>query len=137
MPEDYEQWVETEGWAKDRRWHISKLEAIADTDTPYELELREVKTKHKRWVKGLLSKKVEAHPDWDRLRLCTMAHQYGWGDPWAVKIVEDLSDEKRKGAGEEEIPEIKVLPKVRPSLGARKGQMLATLIKDREEKKKK
>lgn len=137
MPEQFEQWVETEYWARERRWHIGNLESAANTETPVELEIRDKRTKVTRAVKALISKKVKDHPDWDELVLYSMKHQYGWGDPWAVKILEDITDEKRKGAGEEEIPEVKVLSRVRPSLGARKGSMLSFLIEEREQKKKK
>ena len=38
---------------------------------------------------------------------------------------------------DEEVEDVQVLPKTKPTLGERKGTMLATMLKDREERKKK
>lgn len=69
----------------------------------------------------------DEHPDADKLFYVSAIHGED-KEPVPVEILEFL---------DKEIDDVQVLPKAKPTLGERKGTMLSSMLKDREERRRK
>ncbi len=90
------------------------------------VELRNPQTLEKFTAKVIISKDPSKLDNPDTLWLFSTSGRKS--DPYYVKILE---------REEEEIPDVKPLPKRKLSLGERRGKMLIEMLKEREAKKKK
>ena len=78
-------------------------------------------------ARAIIRTSFEEYPNADKLYY-TSAIVGREKEPLPIEILEFLPDQE---------DEIKALPKARPTLGERKGKMLAEMIKERQEKKAK
>lgn len=93
-------------------------------DKEVEVELRNPQTFEKFSAKVIISKDPLNLPDPDTLWLFSTSGRKN--TPYYVKIIE---------VAEEELPEVKALPRRKLSLGERRGTMLVKMLKDREKTK--
>jgi hypothetical protein len=91
------------------------------------IRLRDPDTFEVLVAKAFIRSSFEDYPDADRV-FYVSATKGRESDPVPLEIVEFI---------EEEEEEVRVLPKQKLTLGQRKGTMLADMIKERGEKKKK
>lgn len=89
-----------------------------------EVELRNPQTLEKFTAKVLISRDSSTLEDPDTLWLFSTSGRKEV--PYYIKVLDREN---------EEIPEVKVLPRRKLSLGERKGTMLMKMLKDREKKK--
>ncbi len=93
-------------------------------DKETEVELRNPQTFEKFSAKVIISKSPSNLQDPDTLWLFSTSGRKSV--PYYVKILD---------VEEEELPEVKTLPRRKLSLGERRGTMLVKMLKDREKKK--
>lgn len=103
---------------------IKVLDGSPPEHEEIEVELRDPRLMESFRAKAIFSSKPEELPGADTLWI--VRQDTGrFKEPWAVKIIERYDDEAQ---------DVKAIPRRKPSLGQRKGQLLADLLKQREEK---
>ena len=90
-------------------------------------QLRDKSTMFTHKAKVVVRSSFDEYPDADKLYYISPTSGE-LGDPVPIQVIEFL---------DEEIQAVKVLPKGKLTLGERKGRMLATMLKERQERKKK
>lgn len=100
------------------------IEGLPPENQEVEVELRDPRLMESFRARAIFSSKPEELSGADRLWI--VRQDTGrFKEPWAVKIIERI---------EAEASEVKALPRRKPSLGQRKGHLLADLLKERERK---
>jgi hypothetical protein len=95
--------------------------------TEMEIEARDPEKMSYIILKGVIHKDSENYPDADLLWLRTERGLEK--DPWAIEVQEMTSDEEQI--------EAESRPHVRIAYGGKKGRMLADMLKERQEERKK
>ena len=105
-----------------RKSDLHVLEGAPPENEEIEVELRDPRLMESFKAKAVFSSNPDDYPD----TVWFVRQDTGrFKEPWSVKIIERFEDEAK---------EIKVIKRRKPSLGQRKGHLLADLLKQREEK---
>lgn len=103
---------------------LNIFDSVPPEDKEIEVELREPRLMESFKVRAVFSSKPGKLPGSDTLWL--VRQDTGrFKEPWAVKIIERFEDEAK---------DVKASSRRKPSLGQRKGYLLADLLKEREKK---
>ncbi len=103
---------------------LKVLDSLPPEGEEVEVELRDPRLMESFRVRAIFSSNPEELPGSDVVWL--VRQDTGrFKEPWAVKILEKYEDEAS---------EVKAISRRKPSLGQRKGHLLADLLKQREEK---